>query len=178
MRDAELTGPLEDPADHLPGEAGHVEATLAGHDQVGPIEGFFESGFGGDDLEAGLEARTDRGETAGETPGRARAVEGGHVDTGSPLVLERQALQAPPQQLDLSRGRTLLRPVERRGVDEGGGHVVRDGDVEASERPAQRLEGGEPTVGGGAAADTDEDPLGAAARCGGEELTGAACGRA
>ena len=74
-RDVGVGRELEHAAHHLAGEARGVELALAGDHELGADERVLEPDEVGDDVEAGLEARADRGEPAGEPAGRARRLE-------------------------------------------------------------------------------------------------------
>src|SRR5689334_9813535 len=73
VRYALLGGPLEHAADDLAVEARHVDLALTGHHEIDAGERVLEAGRSRDHFEAGFEPGTDRGETAGEPTGLARA---------------------------------------------------------------------------------------------------------
>ena len=72
VRDTRVGGPLEHAADDLALEARDVELALAGDDELGAVERGVEPGGLGDDVEAGLEARAERGEAARRARPRRR----------------------------------------------------------------------------------------------------------
>ena len=159
-----LARPAGNSTDHLARQAGPIEPTLSGDDQLGPVERVVEPGRARDDVEAGLETRADRRESAGEPARSAAAFDGAYVATGARFVLLREADEAAPEQCDLRVGRALLRAVDARGVEKGRRDVARDRDVDGRKRPAQRVERAEATVGRGTSTDPDDDPAGPAAR--------------
>ena len=98
---------------------------LAGDDEVDALERAVEPGGVGDDVEAGLELGADGRQPTGEPAGRAAALEDRDVDAGAMLVLVRETGEPAGEQRHLRRGRALLGPVHRGGVEERGRDVAR-----------------------------------------------------
>ena len=103
----------------------------------------------GDDVEAGAQRRTERGEAAGETArgAGARQVAG----TSSGFEPRRRCVSTAT----CSAWRPFLRTENPCGVDEAGIDVAGADDFER-ERPAERLDRAEPAVGARAAAERDD----------------------
>ncbi len=149
---------FQDAPDHLPVEARGVELAFARHDEVRGLQERFQADDVGNDVEPGLDVRADRSQATGESARRTATLDGRDVDPGSVVIHRRQLFQTASEQPDLRGRRALLRPEDRRRVEELGAHVARDDDLDPAERPIERLHGGESAIGGGAPTDADDDP--------------------
>ena len=117
----------------------------------------------GDEVETRDQTGADRQQPAGQTAGRATAVDVLHVDTELVAVALGESPQASLQQPDLGRGRPLLRGEDAGRIDEPGAHVAGDVDLDSAEpgTAAERFDRSEPAVGGCRSAETDEHGAGA-----------------
>ena len=112
-RHVEPGGEGRDAADDLALEALLVEEALAGDHEVGAFEPRVELHLVGHEVEPAHQPTAGRGQAAGETTGGPGPLEGEHVDAVIVEVHLGQPLEAPPQELDLRGGRTLLRCEDR-----------------------------------------------------------------
>ena len=152
-----------DPADDLAVETLGVEVALAGDDDVGGGDPLVEADVFGDEVETRDQTGADRQQPAGQTAGRASAVDVLHVDAILVAVALGESPQASLQQPDLGRGRPLLRGEDAGRIDEPGAHVAGDLDLDSAEpgAAAERFDRAEPAVGGRRSAETDEHGAGA-----------------
>ena len=147
----------DDTPNDLALEAGRIDTSFAGHGELGALEMLVEGGRFGDHLEARREVRADRGQPAGESSGCAGAGDRRDVGPSSAEVLVGEALEPPFEQRHLGPRRAFLRRELGGRSDERCRHVARDDDVETTERPAKRVDRGEPTIRRGAPPDSDDD---------------------
>ena len=148
LPDAELGRPVEHAADDLPGEARSRRGVPRRSRRVAAsLERLPSPASSGDDLEARLEVRTERGEPTGEAAGRAAPLEGGHVDAGAPLVHVGEALQAARSSATCASLAPFWGP--KRAAASRNPIVTSQATVTSSdaERPAERLERPEAAVG-------------------------------
>ena len=157
-------------------EVAAIELALAGDDEVDAVERVLEPDRVGDDVEARLELRADRGEPARRARRPRRRPPAARTSTPvRAAVLVGELLEPAGEQRDLrvaSRPSAGRRRAPRRGTRSSTSHATVT--VDPAERPAERLDRGEPAVGRRAPADADDHATCAAAQRGGDQLAGAA----
>ena len=147
-------------ADHLAVEALRVDEALAGDHEVGRADAVRQVELVGQQVEAGEQLATEGQQPTGEAARRAGAGDAADVDAVLLLVDLGETLEPPGEQLHLRRGRTFLTGEHPRCVDERRAHVARDEQLDAAQAigDTDGPHRTEAPVGGGRAAEPDDDP--------------------
>jgi hypothetical protein len=163
-----------DTADDLAAEAGRIELSFAGDDEIRAGEVVVEVEFVRHQFEPREQRRAERGERAAESAGGTTTFD--LADIGLELVEEhlREPVEAAPEHLHLCGRRSFLRPVDVGRVEEHRRDVARREQFDVAEAGdgVDRPDRSVAAVGRRRSAEADNDPAGTGVERMSDQLAG------